>query len=117
MQKVDTILFDLDDTLIEYENPLANLLERTYEEIGISPVFSIDEYNKRYDDNLERSSDMYDLCTRCFVAAAEEHGYEAELGREIAKTYSKLRDQTAVRFRAGAVTALDHLSIRIRLRG
>lgn len=107
---IDTVLFDLDETLIEYNHPSEELIDRTYEELGIEPVFSGHEYKTRFSDFLDESTDIDDLRERCFRALLEERGHDPELGRQMAQTFARLRDPADVCFRDDARDVLDTLS-------
>ena len=109
---IGTVLFDLDDTLIEYTQSSADVLAAAFDRVGVDPLFSIPDYHARYDDFLDASEGIDDLRARCFAAILDERGRDPELGRRVAAAYAAERDQTAVRFLPGAEAVLDALSDR-----
>lgn len=107
---IDTILFDLDDTLVEYEKTTQEMLEATYEKLEIEPIFSASAYVSRFDEFLDESEDLTRVRANCFGALAEERGYDRTIGQEMADVYSRIRDPAGVQCIEGATEALDALS-------
>jgi hypothetical protein len=48
--RADAVVFDLDDTLVELALSSPELLERTYERLGIEPPFPASDYYDRRDE-------------------------------------------------------------------
>jgi HAD superfamily hydrolase (TIGR01509 family) len=112
-KSVDTVLFDLDDTLCEYRRSGRELLSVAFDAHPVEPFFTVEDYYARYGDFSESTDSVEELRTECFAAIADERGHDPDLGRAIADTYTAERDHRNVRFLPGAreaVTALadDH---------
>jgi HAD superfamily hydrolase (TIGR01509 family) len=108
---VDTVLFDIDDTLCEYRRSGAELLALAFDREGIEPFFDVAEYHDRYGTFSEATDTIESLRSECFAAIAEERGRDPELGRTIAETYAAERDHRNVRPLSGtrgAIAALSH---------
>jgi putative hydrolase of the HAD superfamily len=110
---VDAVLFDLDDTLCEYERSGEELLSTAYERVGVEPIFPVEAYYGRYEAYADDSDGIRDLRERCFADLARERGHDPEVGRAVARAYADERDHTNVRFRPGAsrgfeAVAADH---------
>jgi len=45
---VETVLFDLDDTLVRYRRSPEELLQASYDACGLDPIFPVEEYYERY---------------------------------------------------------------------
>lgn len=110
MSHVDTVLFDLDDTLLEYERSSGEVLDIAFREAGVDPFFSEQDYYRVYDDHLDESDGIEDLRRRAFERLAREHGRDPDHGRAVADAFSAERDQTRVRVYDGAHDTLDHLA-------
>ncbi|WP_330632263.1 HAD family hydrolase [Halocatena halophila] len=109
-QEITTVLFDLDDTLCEYRQSVGDVLEIAHEEIGIEPLFEPAEYVARYDEFAEKTDSSEQLRRECFSTLAAEHDRDPDLGRAVARAYSRERDQTDVRPFPGAIETLETLS-------
>ncbi|WP_248905030.1 HAD family hydrolase [Halocatena marina] len=108
---VDTVLFDIDDTLCEYRRSGAELLALAFDREGIEPFFEVDEYYAQYDTFIETTDSVEVLRAECFAGIAEEHGRDPELGRAVASAYATERNHRNVRPLPGsreAVTSLSH---------
>ncbi len=109
-QEITTVLFDLDDTLCEYRQTVADVLEIAHEDVGIEPLFEPAEYVARYDEFAENADSSEQLRQECFSTLAAEHDRDPALGRAVAAAYSRERDQTDVRPFPGAIETLETLS-------
>lgn len=107
---VDTVLFDIDGTLCEYRRSRHELLANSFETAGVSPFFTIEDYIARYDEFTVDADSIEELRAACFAALADERGYDPDLGRSVAETYTADRDHSNVRFLPGAHEALTTLS-------
>jgi HAD superfamily hydrolase (TIGR01509 family) len=112
---VDTVLFDIDDTLCEYRRSGAELLALAFDRAGIEPFFDVAEYHNRYGTFSETTDTIEALRSECFAAIAEERGRDPELGRTIAETYAAERDHRNVRPLSGTCGAIESLSHDHRL--
>ena len=115
MTDVDTVLFDLDDTLIEYERTSGEVLALAFEHAGVDPFFTEADYFRVYDDHLEESDGIDDLRERAFARLARDHDRDPEHGRAVARAFADERDQSRVVAFDGAHDTLDHLSREHRL--
>ena len=110
MTDVEAVLFDLDGTLLRYRRSPAAVLERSFEAVGVEPLFSIDEYVDRFDEFARDHESMADLRSACFATLAAENGHDAALGRDVAAAYAAARDQSNVALLPGAARVLETLS-------
>lgn len=115
MTAVDAVLFDLDDTICAYEQSADDVLSVAFDEVGVEPFFTGEEYIARFDEFLDAGETIEPIREACFAAFAEEAGREPAVGRAVADAYAAERDQTAVEFLPGAERALDALADRYPL--
>ncbi|WP_302081153.1 HAD family hydrolase [Salinibaculum rarum] len=99
---VDAVLFDIDDTLCSYRRSGGEILPLAFEQVGVEPFFTVDEYVDRYREFTAASEDMNDLRKRCFATFAAERGHDPAVGRAVARAYESERDHTNVQFCPGA---------------
>ncbi|WP_458205813.1 HAD family hydrolase [Haladaptatus sp. NG-SE-30] len=107
---IDTVLFDLDDTLLEYEQSSHDVLSSSFETVGVEQFFDIPDYHVRYDEFLERGLSVDEQRANCFAAIASEKGYDTETGRAIADEFAEIRDHSLVRYLPGAPETLETLA-------
>ncbi|MFW5937520.1 MAG: HAD family hydrolase [Halanaeroarchaeum sp.] len=111
MPGTETVLFDLDGTLCLHEQDHDALLERTFDRVGVEPF--ADERAFRAAATVAPDADSEtDFLANAFEIAAKRAGVDRAPVDELAKTYRSQVDPTAVRFRAGARDALDHVADR-----
>ncbi|WP_267640305.1 HAD family hydrolase [Haloarchaeobius amylolyticus] len=107
---VDTVLFDLDDTLCTYRRSVPEMLDVAFEAVGVDPFFAAPDYYERYDRFVDDCSGMRELRATCFASLAEETGYDPDLGRELAAAYADERDHGNVEPLPGAGSAVEALA-------
>ncbi len=107
MTTVETVLFDLDNTLVQYRRSPGEILSVAFDSVGVEPIFPVESYYDRFDEFAEQTDSIDELRSACFAALAAERGYERQLGREVAAAFSKERDQTSVEFLPQAESVLD----------
>jgi putative hydrolase of the HAD superfamily len=112
---IEAVLFDVDDTLCAYERTSGELLALAFEDVGVDPFVTPEEYIDRYREFTEDSQTMADLRERCFAAIAREKGRDPDIGRAVARAYAAERDHANVRLLPGARDALATLSGDYRL--
>ncbi|MDQ2049766.1 HAD family hydrolase [Natronolimnohabitans sp. A-GB9] len=112
---VDTVCFDLDDTLCRYSQPGDVVLDRAFERVGADEPWGIEDYYGRYRDYLEESDDAADLRRRCFADLAVDAGYDRDTGRAVAEAYGEFRDREAVELVPGARDVVETLAGEYRL--
>ncbi|WP_256297060.1 HAD family hydrolase [Haloarchaeobius salinus] len=112
---VDTVLFDLDDTLCRYRRSVGEVLSLSFEAAGVEPVFDASDYVGVYDDYAEEADDIGHLRRLCFADLASDRGLDPEDGHAVADAYTETRDQTAVDPLPGAAAAVDALAADHRL--
>lgn len=112
---VETVLFDLDHTLVRYQRTSGEVLQASFEACDLDPLFSVEEYYARFDELRQDHNSIESLRAACFGTLADEHGYDPSLGREVAAAYTEIRDQTNVEFVPGAQAVLDHLGDTVPL--
>lgn len=111
---IDTVLLDLDGTLVEYERSREAVLAAAFETAGVEPFFTETEYLARFESFLPAES-ATDLRERIFVALAEAKDVDPDHARAVAAAYDEERDPGNVRLLDGAEAALDALSRDHRL--
>ncbi|USZ67576.1 HAD family hydrolase [Halorussus salilacus] len=107
---IDTVLFDLDGTLVEYERTPGEVLEIAFERAGVEPLFEVEAYFERFDDHLGPGVSIAEGRANCFAELAADRGRDPELGRAVADAFADARDQSRVRPLPGAREALDALA-------
>ena len=112
---IDTVVFDLDDTICEYRQSGRAILSDAFDQVGVDPFFTVEDYFAIFEDHAARGEPVADIRERCFEALAAKQGFEPSLGRELADIYRDTRDHRDVRFRPGAAEALDRLRADHRL--
>ncbi|WP_435359077.1 HAD family hydrolase [Haloarchaeobius sp. DFWS5] len=114
-QPVDTVLFDLDDTLCTYRRDQSELLSVSFDSVGVDPFFDATDYVDRYETFVDDSDDMLDLRRRCFADLAESSGYDPTVGHDVAAAYAEQRDHANVDPIPGANEAVEALAAEYRL--
>lgn len=109
-KSVDTVLFDIDDTLCEYRRSGRELLSVAFDAHDRDPFFTVEDYYARYSDFSERTDSIEELRAECFAALTDEQGRDPDLGRAIADTYTTERDHHNVRALPGAREAVAALA-------
>lgn len=112
---IEAISFDLDETLVRYTRSPGEVLQVSFDRLGIEPVFAVEEYYARYDEFAETCDSMDELRSDCFAALAAENGHERHLGRAVAAVFSDERDQSNVELLPSVATLLDELAEEYRL--
>lgn len=107
---VDTVLFDLDGTLVEYERTTGELLDLAFEAAGVDPFFEVSEYFDRYNDHLSPGMSIAEGRARCFAAIAEDRDRDPELGRRVADAFADERDHSRVEPLPGARAVVESLA-------
>ncbi|MFB6187112.1 MAG: HAD family hydrolase, partial [Halobacteriaceae archaeon] len=107
---VNTILFDLDNTLCEYNRSPSDLLSESFARLGIDPFFDEVEYINRYEEFLDDADSMEELRKMCFSSIAESKGRDPGVGYELADIYNELRDYRNVRYTPGAEQILERVT-------
>lgn len=98
---IETISFDLDNTLCRYEQTPGEVLEDAFAAIGVDPIFTVGEYVDIFDEMADTSEDMPSLRRRSFRHLAQAAGYEETLGEAMAEEYNRKRDPPEVTWRDG----------------
>jgi putative hydrolase of the HAD superfamily len=112
---VDTVLFDLDDTLVTYNRSTRAVLDEAFSVVGVDPFFSAEAYFARYEEFLPTTDSIEALREACFAAVADDHGYDAALGRDVARAFNARRDHGDVRLLPGARAVVDAFADEYRL--
>ena len=94
----ETVLFDLDGTLCEYERTPGEVLTVAFERAGVDRFFDVTEYYARFDEFVDNSGDIATLRADCFAAIADDHDRTPATGRAVADAFAAERDQSRVRF-------------------
>jgi putative hydrolase of the HAD superfamily len=112
---VETVLFDLDDTLVTYNRTTEEVLAEAFAAVGTEPLFPVEAYFDRYEEFLRETDSIEALRKACFAAVAEERGHDPGLGRDVARAFNARRDHGDVRLLAGAREVLDAFAEEYRL--
>ncbi|WP_255150620.1 HAD family hydrolase [Halorarius halobius] len=100
------VCFDLDDTLLSYNQNPGEALDAAHRAAGVGRFCSDEELWAGANDVGHAESDR-EFLTRLFRLAAERHGGPTESAGTLARTYEEAIDHTDVSFRPGAERALD----------
>ncbi|QPV64270.1 HAD family hydrolase [Halosimplex litoreum] len=112
MDQIETVLFDLDKTIIRLSLSTTEVLARTFNHLGIEQPFSAEEYatvRKQYESTTFRKRQLRE---KCFVTLLETEGYPPSVGQRAAATYSRLRETAGIDYRPGAQSVINQLSER-----
>lgn len=101
---VTTVLFDLDGTLLTYDQDTADALEAAFARTGTVPFCGADGMEAAASDVGHASSDL-DFLTRMFRIAADRADVNAPVPA-LARNYWDAVDHTAISLRPGAEDAL-----------
>ena len=112
---VDTVLFDIDDTLCAYRRSGAEVLAAAFEAADVEPFFAIEDYYDRYSRFADRTDSIRELRAACFASLADERDRDPDRARAVAAAYTDERDQWAVDALPGAREAVDRLATDHRL--
>ncbi|MDJ1431742.1 HAD family hydrolase [Halostagnicola sp. A-GB9-2] len=112
---IETVCFDLDDTLCTYTQRSEDVLEAAFARAGVEPLFPIGAYHDRYRNYLEESDGIGALRRACFADLAADSGRDPETGRAVADAFASIRDQTSVDLLPGASAAVEALEAEYRL--
>ncbi|WP_152042737.1 HAD family hydrolase [Salinigranum salinum] len=112
---VDTVLFDLDDTLVTYNRSTQEVLDEAFAAVGVEPFFAAEAYFARYEEFLPRTDSIEGLREACFAAVADERGHDPALGRDVADAFNARRDHGDVRLLPGAREVVDRFADDYRL--
>lgn len=106
---IETVCFDLDDTLCTYTQPSDDVLEAAFARADVEPLFSIEAYHGRYKDYLDESDGIESLRRACFADLAVDAGADPGAGRAVADAFASVRNQSSVDLLPGATAALETL--------
>lgn len=112
---VDTVLLDLDDTLVRYRHSPGEVLMRAFREVGVEPMFPVSAYYERFEEFIDTTNSRGELRRECFAAIAEDRGEDPAVAREVADAFTAMRDPGDVEFLPGAPETLDALAAEYRL--
>lgn len=104
---IQAVCFDLDDTLLEYNQDGDAILADAFADAGVAAFCDSDDLWACADDVPNADSDHHFL-TQTFEIAAERHGGPTEAAEPLARAYENVVDHTDVSFRHGAEVALEH---------
>jgi putative hydrolase of the HAD superfamily len=99
---VDAVCLDLDDTLVEYERSVGDVLSLAFDRAGVDPCFSAADYRAAYGAYADDADSIDDLRRACFTDLAAEAGRDPDDGRRVAAAFDAVRDQTRVERLPGA---------------
>ncbi len=106
---VEAVFLDLDGTICEYCQPTTDLLSRSFDQLGVDPFFTAEEYREQLFAQVVTDETRAERREAAFSTLATEYGHDAAVGRRLATVYASLRDHSDVRPLPGALDALDYL--------
>ena len=109
---IETVLFDLDDTLCTYTESAEAVLRDAFRRAGVDPFFDTDDF-ARWIPTVHAESPL-DLREQCFAGIARERGHDPAVGHAVAAAYEP-RPPEAVDPVPGAEAALSTLADEFRL--
>ena len=98
--RIDAVLFDLDDTLVEYEQDADDVLAAAFERAGVEPFCTADELEAAAEDGPDR--DHRTVWVEAFRRAAERAGADPTAAPDLYEAYGAELDRTQVTWRPGA---------------
>jgi len=104
---VETVLFDLDGTLCEYDQDPETVVDETFSRAGVDRFVDPPDLWRAAREVHDAEDDRH-FMEQAFAVAAEHHGGPVEAAPDLAAGYGEVVDHTAVSLRPGARTALDH---------
>lgn len=105
MSPVEAVLFDLDDTLLTYNQDLAAVALEAFERAGVERFCDPAALRTAAGD-VGHVEDDHEFLVRTFRLAAERHGGPVERAADLARAYEAETDHADVSFRPGAERAL-----------
>lgn len=120
MTTPSTVCFDLDDTLLEYNQDPVEILDAAHDAADVDRFCSPDDlWTCMHEVGDVR--DDHAFLTELFRVAADRHGGPTEPAETLARKYEDATDHGDVSFRPGAETALriarDHGSVGLITNG
>lgn len=114
-ETIDTVCFDLDDTLCTYSQGGDVVLEAAFDRVGVSQCWDIGAYYDRYRDYLGDSTDIRDLRRQCFGDLTAAAGHDRATGEAVAAAFDEIRDRGRVEPLPGAQQVVEQLADEYRL--
>lgn len=102
---LDAVLFDLDHTLLTYDQDRGAIVGTAFAAAGVGR-FCSDEVLRAAADDVPAVDSDHEFLTELFRIAAERHDGPAHRAADLARAYGAAVDHTAVSFRPGAERAL-----------
>lgn len=107
--EIDTVLFDLDQTICVRTHSPKEVLERSFEKASV-PQFCTEEELSRISDEMgyfEHKTEYYEKCLRI---ACERNQVDVEHAPVVARAYEEVVDHSEVDFLEEAETVLESLN-------
>lgn len=112
MSDLEAVCFDLDGTLCESEQSLAEIHRETFQRVGVEPFFSPADVQAVPDDAVETAETAAGFYRNLFAATVERLDEDLDPADEIlwdlGEAATDVIDARAVSWREGARTALDY---------
>lgn len=103
---IRTVCFDLDGTLVTYNQNPEDVLASAFSDAGIEQFCDPEQLWTAADDVDDADNDSHFL-TKAFRAAAERHDGPTGAAEPLARAYDDATDHADVSFRPGAAQALE----------
>lgn len=108
ISQVDAVLFDLDQTLVDYDQTGDEILPTVFERVGIEPFCTYADLEAvAADVPFEPDLAHADYWHEVFERAAERHGGDPGHAPALYEAYGNVFDRTQVHLLPGAEAALD----------
>lgn len=105
----EAVFMDLDGTICEYRRSTEELLSRAFDELGVEPFFTADEYREQLFSQVVTDETKAERREQAFGSLAERRDRDPSVGRRLAALYAGLRDHGDVEALPGALAAVDSL--------
>lgn len=115
MRNVETLLFDLDGTLVRYRESPGEVLTAAFDALNRDPMFTIEDYRNRFDEFIARTDSMSELRRECFASLASDYEYGEQAGYEVAEEFEKQRDHSEVECLDGVHETIRKLKADVSL--
>lgn len=112
MCDIETVLFDLDETLCTFPKSRDDVLEEAFNRAGVDPFFDADDFERVIPQVHGKSA--YDLRRKCFEQLATERDRPLSSARAVADAYKRREPESVIPL-PGAVAAVRTLGDQFRL--
>lgn len=109
---VETVLFDLDDTLCVYDVSYQSQLAEAFDRVNVEPYFDSGDIRQAAPEVA--ASDPLDFREKTYAVVARSYNRDPEIAKEVARAFQGAPPDS-VQLRAGAASAVRSLEDRYQL--